>query len=52
MDTPLIIKPQYMYDPEQLVHTFCQRILKQWPGYRLIGYKFLGNHIIELSLSR
>lgn len=48
----LILKPQYKYNPKELANKFFGNIMKQWPGYRLIDYRFLGNDTIELSLSR
>ena len=48
----LILHPQYKYDPNQLAHVFFKNIMKQWPGYRLIDHRFLGNNTIELTLSR
>lgn len=51
-DSPLIVKPQYKYSPNELAHTFFNKIMKNWPGYRITDYRFLGGNVIELSLSR
>ena len=48
----LLLRAQYKYNPEQLAHIFFGQILKQWPGYRITDYAFLGGNIIEVSLSR
>lgn len=46
------LKAQYKYNPEQLAHIFFGQILKQWPGYKITDYAFLGGNIIEITLSR
>ena len=48
----LLLKAQYKYDPNQPVHKFFPQILKQWPGYKISDYSFLGSNIIEVTLSR
>ena len=44
-------KVQCKYDPQELVHTFFEEVLKNWPGYRISDYRFLDNDIIEITLS-
>lgn len=46
------MKTQYKYNPQELAYTFFEKVMKQWPGYRIIDFRFLGGNIIELSLSR
>lgn len=46
------MKAQYKYNPQELVHTFFERVMKSWPGYRISDYKFLDGNIIEITLSR
>ncbi len=48
----LILRPIYSYDPKELAHKFFERIMKQWPGYRIIDYHFLAGNFIQLFLSR
>ena len=48
----LLLKAQYKYNQDQLAHEFFSQIIKQWPGYRITDYAFLGGNIIEISLSR
>ena len=45
------MKVKYPYDPQELVHTFFEKVLKSWPGYRISDYRFLGGDIIEITLS-
>ena len=46
------MKAHYKYNPDQLAHEFFSQVLKQWPGYRITDYTFLGGNIIEVSLKR
>lgn len=46
------MKAQYKYNPQELVHTFFERVMKSWPGYHISDYRFLDGNIIEITLSR
>lgn len=46
------MKVKYPYNPQELVYTFFEKVLKDWPGYRISNYQFLDGDFIEITLSR
>lgn len=46
-----MLKALYKFDPNQLAHKFFEQIKKQWPGYRIKDYRFVGPNMIAIYLS-